>query len=168
MPTANIAPASAPEFQSYDRHECLYKFLMMKPFSAADFTKEMKLFPKEGRFFNSLCYMGFTKTPGSLIFLHGSRNVQLRSKASLRPVGAFFEAMRNGIYTLGVWRCTPSFLMIRTLRCPSTKISCSEFLIFRPTRKRLSGRCIRSAQQLWTRWSIPRERGETSLCSLAC
>ena len=42
MPTANIAPASAPEFQSYDRHECLYKFLMMKPFSAADFTKEMK------------------------------------------------------------------------------------------------------------------------------
>ena len=31
MSVANIAPASAPEFQSYDRHECLYKFLMMKP-----------------------------------------------------------------------------------------------------------------------------------------
>lgn len=64
MPTANIAPASAPEFQSYDRHECLYKFLMMKPFSASDFTKEMKLFPKEGRFFNSLCYMGVYKNTG--------------------------------------------------------------------------------------------------------
>ena len=64
MPIANIAPASAPEFQSYDRHECLYKFLMMKPFSAADFTKEMKLFPKDGRFFNSLCYMGVYKNTG--------------------------------------------------------------------------------------------------------
>lgn len=124
--------------------------------------------PKRGVSSIPFATWGFTKTPGSLIFLHGSRNVRLRSKASLRPVGAFFEAMQNGIYTLGVWRCTPSFLMIRTLRCPSTKISCSEFLIFRPTRKRLSGRCIRSAQQLLTRWSMPRERGETSLCSLAC
>ena len=64
MSVANIAPASAPEFQSYDRHECLYKFLMMKPFSAADFKKEMKLFPKDGRFFNSLCYMGVYKNTG--------------------------------------------------------------------------------------------------------
>lgn len=101
MPTANIAPASAPEFQSYDRHECLYKFLMMKPFSAADFTKEMKLFPKEGRFFNSLCYMGVYKNTGITDF-----------SAWLTECTAAVKKHRFGLWAHSSKRCGTGFIRL--------------------------------------------------------
>lgn len=119
MAIANIAPANTPDFKSNDRHKCLYRFLVMQPFSAADFKRELKLFPRDNQFFNSLCYVGLYRNTGITDFSAWLKNCTDAVNAVADACGKSFHGdTERSLYTWG--------LAARTFVFDDT---CSQFII---------------------------------------
>ena len=103
MAVANIVPATIPDFLSSNRHKCLYRFLVMQPFSAADFKNELKLFPRENRFFNSICYLGLYRNTGITDFSAWLKNCTNAVNAMADACGKSFRSdAERSLYAWGL------------------------------------------------------------------